>query len=491
MARQINTTIIGLCAAVLGVCGAGLLAARGADAAGAAATSEWVTIHNDFFWTDADGNRILTRSGDLRKFGDTFYWYGGNPRGFREQHCYSSKDLVRWTSHGIILRHDTDSNRIDVVYHGPSKQYIMIMKYDGNGAHLGIATAEKPEGPFTFKSQTLVDGARMGDMSVYQDDDGKLYLAYVSWAVGTNAQHGLYLFRDDYQTLDRRLHLWNIGGREANHIFKRNGIYYYGTSATAWIDSSSTHYYTARSLEGPWSAAKPLPTPGSNNSWDTQVDFVFPFKGTKGTVYMFAGDRWIKDLPIGRNGDYVWLPMEFEGDEPRMHYYQDWDLNIATGEWRKFDPARNLAADKPATASSVSGENVAANVTDAATFEDYMSTRWESGPGDAQWISVDLGAATDVNRVILKWGNTAAAAFKVQVSGDGAAWRDVFSTNRGSSYTVTDERFPTTSARHVRMIATKRAPAAGARGRAAPTTGPVSPSAPAGYTLFEFQVLRD
>src|SRR5689334_24924433 len=51
-----------------------------------------VTIHNDFYWLDQNGNRILTRSGCLCRFGDTFYWYGGNPRGFREQNCYTSTD---------------------------------------------------------------------------------------------------------------------------------------------------------------------------------------------------------------------------------------------------------------------------------------------------------------------------------------------------------------------------------------------------------------
>jgi hypothetical protein len=245
-----------------------------------------------------------------------------------------------------------------------------------------------------------------------------------------------------------------------------------------------------------------LPTPGSTNSWDTQVDFVFPLKGTKGTVYMFAGDRWIKDLPKGRNGDYVWLPMEFDGDEPKMNYYQDWDLNITTGEWRKFDPARNLAAGKAATASSVSGGNAAANVTDAATFVNYMDTRWESELGDSQWISVDLGRPMEVNRVILKWGTVAAKAFKVQVSTDSSTWKDAFGTTLGSSYTVTDETFPTTSARYVRVMATERAPvpAAGGRGRGgrgrgaatAPTTAPAAPvSTPAGYTLFDFQVLTD
>ena len=187
----------------------------------------------------------------------------------------------------------------------------------------------------------LVDNARIGDMSMFKDDDGKACLCYVSWAKGVNAQHGIYRMSDDYMSLDKRLFLWDIRGREAPHIFKRNSIYYYGTSKTAGVQSSGTSYYTARNLEGPWSPAKPLSTPGSQNSWDSQVDFVFPVQGTRATTYIFAGDRWIKDVAKGRNGDYVWLPMEFEGDMPIVRYHQSWELNAAEGIWWPFDASRN------------------------------------------------------------------------------------------------------------------------------------------------------
>ena len=494
----------------------GSSAGTAADGAAAQPAEPWVTIHNDFYWVDQDGARILTRSGCLDNFNGVFYWYGGNPRGFREQYCYTSTDLVHWTNKGVILQHDVDANRIDVLYNDTTKQYVMFLKYNGNGAHLAWATADKPEGPFTFKGQTLVDDARMGDMAAFKDDDGQAYIAYVSWAVGVNAQHGIYRMSADYLSLDKRIYLWDIRSREANHIFKRNGLYYYGTSRTAGIQSSETTYYTANALAGPWSPARLLDTPGSSNSWNSQVDFVYPIKGTEGTLYMFCGDRWIKDLPQGRNGDYVWLPMEFEGDAPTVNYYQDWDLNLSTGKWRKFDPARNLAAGKTATASSENGGNVAGKVTEAHMYQNYINSHWDSAASDPQWIMVDLGAAKAVNRVILKWNANAAKEFKIQTSTDGTAWTDVFSTTKGASYSVTDETFPATTARYVRMYGTARAPVirtgrgtGGGTGRGAsgrnPQTGavpvtqtntqPITPNTPAaepvGYSLFDFEVLKD
>lgn len=462
-------------------------------------------LHNDVYWTDQDGARILTRSGCLSKFGDTFYWYGGNPRGFREQHCYTSTDLVNWTHKGVVLSHDTDANRIDVLYNDRTKQYVMFLKYDGNGAHFAIATSDKPEGPFTFREKMLIDGALIGDMSVFQDDDGAAYLCYVSWAKGTNAQHGIYRMSDDYLKPEKRVYLWDIGSREAPHIFKRNGIYYYGTSHTAWIDSSGTAYYTARSLEGPWSPAKPMVTPGSNNSWDTQCDFVFPIRGKEGTVFLYAGDRWLKNPSAGRNGDYVWLPMEFDGDTPVLRYHEDWELDLAAGTWRAIDPARDLARGKPVTTSSELAPHLATYVTAPRTTGDRTAQRWESEAADPQWMMVDLEKPMEVNRVILRWADVAAKEFKIQTSLDGQSWTDVHTGQDGFSYGVSDVRFATTSARYVRVWGMERAappPPAGRRIVSGPgnSTQPVfapgsrpetRPNRPSGYSIFECRILKD
>jgi hypothetical protein len=443
----------------------------GATGDGGVATTGWVTIHNDFFWYDTDGNLINVRSGALRKFGDLYYWYGGAPND-HNQTCYSSPDLVHWTYKGIVLTTTGDANRMDILYNATTKQYVIFLKYIGNGAYFGIATGSTPDGQFTFKSQTLVDGFVIGDMSVFQDDDGTAYLAYVWWGTGTNKAHGIYRLSADYLTLDKQMYLWNEGSREAPHIFKRNGTYYYGLSETNMIDPSPTRYYTATNLAGPWSAATMVNTPGSNVSWETQCDFVFPFAGTQGTVYMYDGDRWI---PTGGfQGNYLWLPFEFNtGLIPEMDYYQDWDLNVAAGTWRAFDrTTRDLALGKTATASSSNGANAAAGVTKATTYQNYTATRWESAASDPQWIMVDLGSATEIDRVILKWYSNYGKAFKIQTSADSTTWADVYSTTTGASYSVTDVTFAKATARYVRMNGTQR--------------GNTN-----GYSLFAFMVLND
>jgi hypothetical protein len=451
----------------------GTTASGGATAAvdGGTATTGWVTIHNDFFWYDTTGTLINVRSGALRKFGDLYYWYGGAPND-HNQTCYSSPDLVHWTYKGIVLTTTGDANRMDILYNATTKQYVIFLKYIGNGAYFGIATGSTPDGQFTFKSQTLVDGFVIGDMSVYQDDDGTAYLAYVWWGTGTNKAHGIYRLSADYLTLDTRMYLWNEGSREAPHMFKRNGVYYYGVSETNGIQPSPTRYYTATNLTGPWSAETMVTTTGSTTTYETQCDFVFPFTGPQGTVYMLDADRWI---PTGGfQGDYLWLPFQFgTALVPTMTYYQDWDLNAAAGTWRAFDrTTRDLALGKKATASSESGTNVATNVTTATTYQTYTNYRWESAASDPQWIMVDLGAATEIDRVILKWYSDYGKSFKIQTSTDSTTWTDVYSTTTGASYSVTDVSFAKTTARYVRMSGTQR-------------------GNQNGYSLFAFMVLND
>lgn len=445
--------------------------ATGSAGTGQPATPGWITIHNDFFWYDTTGKPINVRSGVLRKFGELYYWYGAASN-FRDQTCYTSTDLVHWIYKGLVLQLPVETNRVDVLYNDTTKQYVMFLKYNGNGAHLAIATASVPEGPFTFRSQTLVDNALIGDMSMFKDDDGQAYLAYVWWGTGTNRAHGIYRFSADYLTLDKRMFLWNIPSREAPHIFKRNGTYYFGVSETNGINPSPTRYYTASTLTGPWSDPVIMSTPGSSTTYETQADFVLPFTGTQGTFNLFDADRW---LPAGGfQGDYVWLPLRFDnGVIPNLNYYQDWDMNVAAGIWRLFDRSkRDLALGKAATASTTNGANAAANATKATTYQDYAATRWQSVAGDAEWIMVDLGSAMAIDRVILKWHTNYGKTFRIQVSSDSKTWTDVYSTALGAPYSVTDVTFDQTTARYVRMNGTQAGNANG-------------------YSLFAFMVLND
>ncbi len=439
--------------------------------------AKWLTIHNDFFQYDLDGNPIHTRSGCLNKFGGTYYWYGCDPTQ-TIQTCYSSTDLLHWTNHGTMLVASRGSNRMDVLYNDSTKKYVMVIKWETPGpewCNRAIALSDSPTGPFTKMFDSTVYGANTGDMSVFKDDDGKAYYLWEIWNNGATTQ-SFALMTPDYINLQKQMQVWSNSDREAELMMKRRGLYYYMTSKMLGIDPSETQYFTAPSISGPWTTnLVPIIAPGDayKTSWDTQCDFVFRFKGTEDTVQMYAGDRWKRPHPA-RNGDYAWLPITFTPkDSVVINYYQDWEVDPDRGIWRAIDSQRNVALHKPATASSSTGSNLPGNVTAPSNWQNYMNTEWVSGSGDPQWITVDLGSSMPVNRVILKWDSTYAKSFKIQLSNDNTAWTDVFSTTKGGARSVTDETFATTSARYVRMYGTDHA-------------GPGS-----GYSLFQFMVLDD
>jgi hypothetical protein len=428
------------------------------------------TIHNDFFWRDQSGAQIYARSGCLRQFNGLFYWYGewnGGVKGGNDHTCYCSNDLVHWTYRGIVL-HSFVGDPMDVLYNDSTRQYVMFLKCQGTYGNLAVATSPTPDGQFTSIRQTLVGGMKIGDMSVFKDTDGKAYLAFAQ-----NRDLYLYALSADYQSVGNLINRWLTSiERHAPFIFKRNDKYYYCVKNGRGWQAGPMDFFMATDLAGPWSAARPLVTTDSGDAWESEGDFVVPIQGTQGTVYMYDGDRWGGRPPGPRRGDFLWLPMEFNGDVPVLNYYQDWDLDVTTGTWRRFDTSRDLALGKPATASSDDGKNIASNVTASTSFENYDNCRWESESSDPQWIMVDLGAATEINRVILKWHTDCAKAYKIQASTDGRAWTDVYNNSKGLPYTVTDETFPTTTARYVRMYGSERA-------------------TQAGYSLFSFMVLND
>jgi CxxC motif-containing protein (DUF1111 family) len=110
----------------------------------------------------------------------------------------------------------------------------------------------------------------------------------------------------------------------------------------------------------------------------------------------------------------------------------------------------NLALNKPVTASA-NPQYAATNAVDG-----NVGTRWSSAQGvDPQWIYVDLGAATSIGKVILRWEAAFAKAYQIQTSPDAATWTSIYSTTTGPGGTETLAVSGT--GRYVRLYGTVRA----------------------------------
>lgn len=127
----------------------------------------------------------------------------------------------------------------------------------------------------------------------------------------------------------------------------------------------------------------------------------------------------------------------------------------------------NVALGKTVTASSV---EAGTSFTADKAVDGNPTTRWSSNNTDPQWISVDLGQATGINRVLLNWETAYGKSYQIQVSNDAVNWTNVFSTTTGDGG-IDDISFTAASARYVRMYGTQR-------------------GTEWGYSLWEFEVYK-
>ncbi len=124
------------------------------------------------------------------------------------------------------------------------------------------------------------------------------------------------------------------------------------------------------------------------------------------------------------------------------------DFAVLTPE--EIEARRNLAEGKPVKASSVLTKD---GQTYRAEFavDGKRDTRWSSEFGDPQWLAVDLGESQGISRVELAWEGAFAKSYRIQISGDGETWRDVFTTDKGAGKSETI-RFEPARARWVRLL---------------------------------------
>jgi hypothetical protein len=154
-----------------------------------------------------------------------------------DYHVFSSANLTDWTDHGVIV----EQNKVPWV---KQESYSMwapdcIEKEDkyyfyfpsiskdsvtnGGGFTIGVAIADKPEGPYTTQPMPI-EGVKGIDPNVFIDKDGQ---AYLYWSQGNIFAAKL---KDNMLELDSEIktlgELPTKGLKEGPYLFERNGIYY-------------------------------------------------------------------------------------------------------------------------------------------------------------------------------------------------------------------------------------------------------------------------
>ncbi len=144
-----------------------------------------------------------------------------------DYHTFSSTNLTDWTDHGVIVtqtkvpwltRINYDMWAPDCVFKN-GKYYF----YFPVGGRIGVATADKPEGPYTVLDKP-VEGMGGIDPCVLIDKDGQSYI------VTSMGRFNIAKLKDNMVELDGKPQtLPNFptkGLIEGPFMFERNGIYY-------------------------------------------------------------------------------------------------------------------------------------------------------------------------------------------------------------------------------------------------------------------------
>ncbi|MFA5326321.1 MAG: glycoside hydrolase family 43 protein [Prolixibacteraceae bacterium] len=300
-------------------------------------------------------------------------------------HCYSSSDLYNWKDEGIALKvNDTDPTsdiakgcvleRPKVIYNTKTHKYVMWfhLELKGKGylaARSGVAVSDHPTGPFAFVksfrpnagywpmnvkprhkkpvSPDIKDsycggkgclpgpvdsvnilgrdfkGGQMArDMHLFVDDDGTAYHIYSS---EENSTLHISKLTDDYLSESSEYYRVFVGRyMEGATMFKRQGKYYIiASDCTGWAPNAARSA-VADSIFGKWTElGNPAQGKGAETTFHSQSTYVLKVQG-KSDTYIFMGDRWTPDNPI--DGRYIWLPIVFENDAPKLFWKDNWKL---------------------------------------------------------------------------------------------------------------------------------------------------------------------
>jgi hypothetical protein len=301
---------------------------------------------NGSLWKDTKGNTINAHGGGLMLHDGVYYWFGEIKKGktwlVPDQQwedyrvpaggvgCYSSSDLKNWKYEGMALpsvignpAHDLDTSKVierpKVMYNKKTKKFVMWMHVDANDysySQAGVAVSDNPAGPYSYIGSVKPNGQMSRDMTLYKDDDEKVYLFYSS---ESNKTMHVCLLSDDYLSpTTTYTRITSAENREAPAVFKYNKKYYLITSdCTGWSPNPAT-YATADNLLGEWKQmGDPCIGEGAGTTFQSQSTFVLPLPGKK-DIFLFMADRWNKtDLPDSR---YVWLPLKMVDNKPVIEW---------------------------------------------------------------------------------------------------------------------------------------------------------------------------
>lgn len=195
---------------------------------------------------------------------DGFYYLFAT-EDIRNTPIYKSANLIDWEFVGTAFTNETRPNfeengkiwAPDINYF--NNQYVLYYSLARWGKEttcgIGVAVADKPEGPFTDKGKILRTG-EVGPVSIdpcYYEEDGKKYLLWGS-------HHGIFIseLSDDGFSIPDKKGKIQLAGKniEGSYLYKKNGYYYLFASDGSCCNGSKSTYHVvlgrSKELLGPY-----------------------------------------------------------------------------------------------------------------------------------------------------------------------------------------------------------------------------------------------
>ena len=202
-----------------------------------------------------------------------------------DYHVYSSENLTEWEDHGVIVTQNRvpwvkpDSYAMwapDCVCKG--NRYFFFFPAapkEGRGFAVGVATADKPEGPFTCEPEPI-EGVVGIDPCVLIDDDGQSFLYWSGMGI-----RGARLAANMKELEGDALQMEGLpeGFKEGPFAFKRGGWYYL---TFPWVrkegGTETLAYAMSKNPLGPWDFKGIIMAEHANGCW-TNHHSITEYKG--------------------------------------------------------------------------------------------------------------------------------------------------------------------------------------------------------------------
>lgn len=344
-------------------------------------------------WLDTNGQRIQAHGGCVIYVDGTFYWYGENKEKSLSEYdiwhwgvrLYSSVDLYNWKDEGLIMLPRPDEpghplhpnsmmERPHILYNDMTKKYVLWMKImRTDGQYMTIATSDTIKGPFEIVNMKLHPGGMdSGDFDLVKFEDGHAVIVFEkvhSAMIVMDLTEDYLNVTDHYTVHYERPYPPYV--REALAVFFRKGKGYVITSGTTAKLPNPSEVATFDDIHGEWEIlGDPHVNDWKRTSFDSQISCVFKHPKYD-DLYIAMADRWLMDLtddkPTGiefyaarfdenypmsperreeikkmtmkdvtiKNtsiSEYVWLPIKFEGDMPKIYWLDEWTIEeISSG----------------------------------------------------------------------------------------------------------------------------------------------------------------